>query len=114
MFDNMNDINGIPEFSSLSTRQVLDGDKIKVDDVLNKKIIVTGFNVGSSKYKDKGGDYCLKVQFYFEDDESKEKHIFFSGSSVIKSQLEEMQSSQKDKLLFRTIVKKVGDYYSLT
>lgn len=81
----------IPKFGELSERKTLDGDKVKIDDTLNKEIIVTGFHVSSSKYKSKGSDYCVKVQFYFKDDESEEKKVFFSGSSVIKDQIEDRQ-----------------------
>ena len=42
--------------------------------------------------------------------------VFFSGSSVIKDQLEEAEASLKESgrpLLFKAAVKKVGKYYSL-
>ena len=107
----------IPYFGDISEKVTLDGDKVKIDDTLNNEIIVTGFYISSSKYKGKGSDYCSKVQFYFADDESKEKKVFFSGSSVIKDQLEDMEKRLLEKglpMLFRTIVKKVGNYYSFT
>lgn len=107
----------IPKFCDISERRSLDGDKVKIDDVLNNEIIVTGYNVSSSKYKSKGGEYCIKVQFYFSKDENKERKVFFSGSSVIKDQVEDIEKHLKEKELpfeFSTVVKKVGNYYSFT
>lgn len=107
----------IPKFGELSERKTLDGDKVKIDDTLNKEIIVTGFHVSLSKYKLKGSDYCVKVQFYFKEDESEEKKVFFSGSSVIKDQIEDIEKQLTAKDLpfkFETVIKKVGNYYSFT
>ena len=49
-------------FSDFAEEQTLDGDKVKLDDVLNKEIVVTGYVVTKSKYKS-SGDMCLKLQF---------------------------------------------------
>ena len=107
----------IPKFEDVADNKTLDGDKVKIDDILNKPLIVTGYHVSSSKYQNKGSAYCTKVQFYFADDEKMEKKVFFSGSSVIKDQSEEMEKKLTEKglpFLFQTTVKKVGNYYSFT
>lgn len=107
----------IPKFEDIAENKTLDGDKIKIDDVLNNEIIVTGFHVSSSKYQSKGCSFCTKVQFYYADDEKEEKKVFFSGSSVIKDQAEEMEKKLSEKGMeyrFKTTVKKVGNYYSFT
>ena len=106
----------IPEFNTLVENKVIDGDKVRIDDILNKEIVVTAFHISTSKYKDKGCGYCVKVQFYYLDDTSKTKRIFFSGSGVIKDQLEEVKAKLEKEckpLLFKSMVKKVGNYYSL-
>lgn len=97
----------IPKFNSLVTRKVLDGDKVQINDLLNKEIVVCGFSVSTSKYKESTS--CVKVQFYYADDEKENRRVFFSGSSVIKDQLEEVEKKlDKDGLpfLFRATVKK--------
>lgn len=107
----------IPNFGDIAENKTLDGDKVAIDDVLNSPIIVTGFHVSSSKYQNKGCNYCTKIQFYFEDDEKKDKKVFFSGSTVIKDQAEEMEKKLTEKGLpfcFKATVKKVGNYYSFT
>lgn len=106
----------IPQFSGLVQKKVLDGDKVRVDDLLNREIVICGFNISTSKYKDKGCGYCIKVQFYYADDTTEERKVFFSGSSVIKDQLEEAKGNLEKNglpMLFKATVKKVGNYYSL-
>lgn len=105
----------IPKFEDLSEKKTLDGDKVKIDEILNKEIIVTGYHVSTSKYKDKGCGFCSKVQFRYPNEE--EKKVFFSGSSVIKDQLEDMEKTLSEKnlpFLFQATMKKVGNYYSFT
>lgn len=107
----------IPKFEDVAENKTLDGDKVRIDDVLNSEIIVTGFHVSSSKYQNKGCNFCTKIQFYYANDEKKERKVFFSGSSVIKDQAEEMEKKLQEKgmeYLFKTTVKKVGNYYSFT
>lgn len=107
----------IPQFSNLSEKKTLDGDKVKIDDVLNKSIIITGYQIMTSKYKTKSSEHCTKVQFYFASDEREERKVFFSGSLVIKDQVEEMDKKLSEKglpFVFQATVKKVGNYYSLT
>jgi hypothetical protein len=45
----------IPQIGSLVKDTALDGEKIPVVEILNKEIIVCGFKITASKYKDKGG-----------------------------------------------------------
>ena len=105
----------IPKFEDYSELKTLDGDKVKIDDILNKPIVVTGYTVMNSKYKNKSSEYCTKVQFYYTDDEKQERRVFFSGSMVIKDQIENIEKKLNEQdlpLLFQTTVKKVGNYYS--
>ena len=87
----------IPRFEDYSELKTLDGDKVKIDDILNKAIIVTGYHVSTSKYKQKSSEYCTKVQFYYADDEKQERRIFFSGSTVIKDQIEDIEKKLKEQ-----------------
>lgn len=105
----------IPQIGSLVKDTALDGEKVRVDEILNKEIVVCGFKITASKYKDKGCGYCSKVQFYFVDDTNKTRKVFFSGSGVVKEQLEEAKAAldkTESPLLFKATVKKVGNYYS--
>ena len=105
----------IPQIGSLVKDTALDGEKVRVDEILNKEIVVCGFKITASKFKDKGCGYCSKVQFYFVDDANKTRKVFFSGSGVVKEQLEEAKAAldkTESPLLFKATVKKVGNYYS--
>lgn len=98
----------LQRFSDFNTSpKVLDGTKIKIDEVLDKEIIIRAFRKGESHYKTK--EYAT-VQFTYAEGESKEKHIFFTGSTVVIDQLVTYES----KLPFLTIVKKIEKYYTLS
>lgn len=84
----------------------IDGDKMKIDEVLNKEIIVTGYNINDSKYSHSNSQQCLKLQFELE----KEKFILFSGSTVLLDQIEKYKS----EIPFSTTIKKVDKYYSFS
>lgn len=104
----------IPEFGNYVKDKTLDGDKVRIDEILNRVIIVTGFLMSTSKYKDKGCGYCTKVQFYELSDESKKRKVFFSGSGVIKDQCEEIKGKLEEQglpIVFKATVKKEGNYY---
>ena len=105
----------IPCFSGLTTKAVLTGDKVRIDDLLNKQIVVCNYHVSTSKFKDKSNEFCIKVQFYNEEDKTKLKKIFFSGSAVLKDQLDDVKSvleKNDQPFLFKATVKKCGNCYS--
>lgn len=65
------------KFSDFSEEEVgLEGDKKKVEDILNKEILLLGYRIGRSRYRDK--DY-LTLQF----ENGGTKYIVFSGSEVL-------------------------------
>ena len=106
----------IPKFDALVEKRNLTGDKVRIDDLLDRNIIICGYQISTSKYKDKGCGYCTKVQFYFADDETKTKRVFFTGSGVLKDDLEAVEKVLKEKelpLIFSAILKKEGKYYTL-
>lgn len=105
----------IPNFSDLVEDTSLSGDKLRIDDILGRKLIVTGYNISPSKYNSKGIKDCIKVQFYFEEDGQQTKYIIFTGSQVIKTQLEQISTKLKNdnsEFLFRATINKIGNYYS--
>lgn len=86
--------------------QPLDGEKVKLDHLLNKEIIVCKFKIRKSKY-DKSPN-CATVQFY--EPTNKVKRIFFTGSNV----LVDLLDKYKDKVPFKTVIKKIDRYYTFT
>ena len=93
-----------PKFSDFAEEEAsLEGEKKKMNEILNTEILVTGFRIGKSKYTDK--DY-LTLQF----ENDGEKHIVFSGSGVLIKQLQKYT----DKMPFCTTIKKINNYYTMT
>lgn len=93
-----------PKFSDFSEEDVgLEGDKKKIEDILNKEILLLSFRIGRSRYREK--DY-LTLQF--ENDGN--KYIAFSGSEVLIKQAQKY----KDKMPFHTTIKKVNNYYTMS
>ena len=82
------------------------GDKVRINDLVNRRIIILRYKVRPSKYKDKG-DSCATVQFK-ESDDGDEK-IFFTGSAVIIGQLEKYG----ERLPFMAYIRHIDRYYTL-
>ncbi len=95
-------------FSDFAEEQgPLEGSKVTINSVLNVEIMITGFRIQGSKYKDKNrSGKCLTVQF----ERDGEQHVFFTGSEVLRSQLEKYG----DELPFWSTVKKIDKYFTLS
>lgn len=91
--------------------QALDGDKVKIESILNKEIVITRYKIRDSKYSD-NNKMCVAVQFYQENAEQKtpEKKIFFTGSTVIQDLLVKYEAN----LPFKTTIKKIDRYFTFT
>lgn len=98
------------KFSDFAKHGVLDGSKISLEKVLNIPIVITGFSIKNSKYAKDISDKYTTIQFYFESDETKEKHILFTGSVVLKDNIEEYQ----DEIPFVTTIVKINKYFAFT
>ncbi|MEA3338623.1 MAG: hypothetical protein U9R15_01525 [Chloroflexota bacterium] len=97
-------MNDYPRFSDFAEEEnPLEGEKKKLDEIVNMEILVTGFKIGKSKYKDR--DY-LTLQFENGDG----KCIVFTGSGVLIKQTQKYE----DMMPFYTTIKKVNSYYTLT
>lgn len=86
--------------------QPLEGGKLRLDDLVNREVLVTGHKIRSSKYKDKGSGKCLTLQVEVDG----ETHIAFTGSSVLIDQLERY----RDQIPFLATIKKIDRYYTFT
>ena len=95
-------------FSDFATEpDMLDGPKVRIDDILNRDIEVIGFRVSNSKYTKNKSGKCLTLQF-IDDDGSRK--IFFTGSDVLIDQINKYQS----EIPFCTTIKRVDRYYVMT
>lgn len=92
------------KFSDFADEEVgLEGDKKKIEEILNKEILVIGHRIGKSKYKDKN---YLTLQF----ENGGDKYIVFTGSGVLIKQVQKYE----DKIPFHTTIKKVNSYFTMT
>lgn len=94
------------KFSEISNEKILDGDKIKIEDILNKEVQIIGFKISESKYKKNESGKCLTLQFIDND----KKIVLFTGSDVLLEQLEKYGS----ELPFLTTIRKINKYFTLT
>ncbi|MBC8522181.1 MAG: hypothetical protein H8D26_09405 [Methanomicrobia archaeon] len=95
---------GHQRFSDFTEEEVpLEGKKRKIEEILNIEILITGFRIGKSKYKDK--DY-LTLQY----ENGKEKYITFTGSEVLIKQTQKYA----EKMPFYVTIRKVNNYYTMT
>lgn len=84
--------------------KVFDGDKKKIDSILNQEILVIDFKIKDSK-KQQNSLY-VTIQFKIDDI----NYIVFTGSNVLIDQLEKY----KHNLPFYTTIKKIDRYYTFT
>lgn len=96
------------KFSDFAEVKALNGEKLRLDDVLNQSIAVVGQRITASKYsKNISGKY-LTLQFHFS--EESETKILFTGSDVLISQIED----HKEEIPFEATIKKINRYYTFT
>lgn len=91
------------KFKDFSTEKVLDGDKMKIDDVLNTEIKINDFRITNSKYHNKK---CLTIQFELNE----KRYVLFTGSDVLISLMEKY----KEEIPFETTIRKINKYYTFT
>lgn len=99
---------GVKRFSDFATApNILDGSKIRIDDILNQEIEIVGHRITDSKYKKNTSGKCLTIQFIGKDGE---RHVVFTGSDVLISQVEKYAG----EIPFYATIKKIDRYYTLS
>lgn len=94
-----------PRFSDFAEEtKSFEGDKKKIDDILNEDILIIDYKIKDSK-QHKGTQY-VTIQFKLED----MYYIVFTGSKVLSEQLEKY----KENIPFYTQIKKIDKYYTFT
>ena len=84
----------------------LEGSKLKIDEVLNVEIIITGYEIRQSKFIKDNRDKVMTLQFKILD----EMHILFTGSEVLTKQMEKY----KEHMPFAATIKRIDKYYTLS
>ncbi|MCQ2608559.1 MAG: hypothetical protein MJ197_07735 [Bacteroidales bacterium] len=95
--------NTIKRFSDIAKDDImLVGEKMKMENVIDKEIEIIAFAVINSKYT----KLCTKIQFVYEN----KTYFVFTGSSIITGQLEK----HKDDLPFLATIAKMDRCLTLT
>jgi hypothetical protein len=84
----------------------LEGNKLKLDDVVNREIIVLDYRVKDSRYKKQDCEKCLTLQFKMDE----KICVMFTGSNVLRDQIDKY----KHEIPFITMIKKIDRYYTFT
>lgn len=94
-----------PRFSDFADEsRSFDGDKKRIEDILNKEILITDFKIKESKKKQ--DTLYATIQFKICDID----YIVFTGSGVLIDQIKKY----KGNLPFYTTIKKIDKYYTFT
>ena len=89
------------DFSEEGTQ--LPGDKVKIDTILNKPIVITGYRISPSKF-DKPDYLC--IQFEFEG----KVYVVFTGSTVLMRQMRKYQN----QIPFETTIVQHDKYFTFS
>ena len=99
----------IPSVTDLvPDRDVLNGDKVRIESVLNLPLVVTGWEITRSKVKK--DEQCLKLQFELNG----ELHVCFTGSTVLISQIEAIEMELEKRNLprkFWASIRQIGKFF---
>lgn len=100
-------MNAFKDFNITSSQKAFTGDKIKIDRILNREIVVIDYKIENSKFEKKGSGKCLTLQIQV----GQTKHVVFTGSSGLMEQIEKVP---KDKLPFITTIVKENERFEFT
>lgn len=86
----------------------LDGIKVRMCDILDTEVLITGYKIRNSKFKTDGRHDTKYLSLEIEHD--RKKYVVFTGSEVLIDQI----GRYADKVPFLTTIVKIDRYYSLS
>jgi hypothetical protein len=98
----MEEIHSFADFAEI--KPAFDGIKKRMEESLNKPIIIRGHKIIPSKKNN--GSMCLHLQFEMDD----EMCVLFTGSAVLIDQCEKYA----EKIPFRATIKKIDKYFTFS
>jgi len=100
-------MNDFKSFNIKAETKSFEGEKIKIDRILNKQIAVLDFKIEDSKYKDKGNGKCLSIQIEIDGN----KRVLFSGSGYLMDMINKVP---KSSFPFTTTIQKLNEHLEFT
>jgi hypothetical protein len=80
------------------------GDKIKIDRIFNREIVVEGYKIVDSKYPEKGNPKCLHLQIILGNN----RHVVFTGSMMLMDQIKQIPATS---FPFKTTIVKENERF---
>lgn len=99
-------MNSFSQFNIKASSKSFEGDKIKIDRILNKQIIVEAFKIENSKYE-KGNGKCLHMQVIVDN----AKRVVFTGSASL---MEMVGKVPNDGFPFQTTIIKENERFQFS
>lgn len=99
-------MNCFKDFGITVTSKGFEGDKIKIDRILNKEIIVQDFKIEKSKFE-KGNGKCLYLQIVVDG----AKRVVFTSSSSL---MEMIQQVPQSSFPFKTTIVRENERFQFT
>ncbi len=99
-------MNEFKNFGIKAEVSTLQGEKIRINKVLNYPIIVEKYTISDSKYKEKT-DKCLSLQILKDN----KQHVIFTGSSVLISMITKVPL---ESFPFKTTIVQTNEYFEFT
>ena len=87
------------DFGIKSQLKSFEGDKIKIDRIMNKPITVEDYKIENSKFSEKGNGKCLYLQILVDNS----KRVVFTGSANLMELIQ--QVAKQDFPFVTTIIK---------
>lgn len=72
--------------------------------IINQEIIVHGFKLNESKFRNSNSDQCLALQIELKD----EKYVLFTGSKILSETIEQVP---ENRFPFITTISKEGESF---
>lgn len=92
------------DFGIKAQEQAYVGDKVKIERILNREIVVHRFKIGPSNYQKTGEEKCMTVQIELKG----EKAIFFTSSATLMDMISRIPDNN---FPFVATIEKINDRY---
>ena len=95
------------DFNIQTESKAFKGEKISIDRIFNREILVIDYKIEDSKFKKREDDKCLTLQIKVND----ELRITFTSSSIL---MDKIQKVKKEDFPFSTTIVKIDKAFDFT
>lgn len=98
---------GHKKFSDFAKESaILDGDKLSINSIINREILIIGYRLTESKYRKNNNSQCLTLHIELDS----KRYVVFTGSVILIEQIEKY----KDEIPFLATIKQIDKYYTFS